>query len=349
MQKIIPLLFIFGILLSCSVKPKGAFLETKIPKAPNYSKSENWAALPQRLDMADKVPDSTFQNHQEEATVDVFFLHPTTYTGSKGQDQWNASLEDKELNYKTDQTTILYQASIFNGAGKVYAPRYRQAHLHVFYAKKNKRAAEKAYQLAYQDLKSAFEYYLKHYNEGRPIIIASHSQGTGHGKTLIKEFFDGTALQAQLVAAYLVGWPVENDFFENIKVCETPTETQCFCSWRTFKSGYKPKKFWTPKNNVAVTNPLSWKTDEVLVPKENNEGALFYNFNKIYPQSVEAQVFDGLLWSNKPKFPGSFLLTKKNYHIADYNFYYANVRKNAQLRTEAFLKVKNGSSREARK
>ena len=54
-----------------------------------------------------------------------------------------------------------------------------------------------------EDVKAAFQYYLEHYNNGRPIIIASHSQGTTHAKRLLKEFFDGTALQHQLVAAYL--------------------------------------------------------------------------------------------------------------------------------------------------
>ena len=33
--------------------------------------------------------------------------------------------------------------------------------------------------------KAAFQYYLEHYNNGRPFIIASHSQGTYHAKRLI--------------------------------------------------------------------------------------------------------------------------------------------------------------------
>ncbi len=41
-----------------------------------------------------------------------------------------------------------------------------------------------AFDLAYEDLKTAFENYLKHYNKGRPIIIASHSQGSLHALRL---------------------------------------------------------------------------------------------------------------------------------------------------------------------
>ena len=81
---------------------------------------------------------------------------------------WNASIEDRKLNDKTDGSTILYQASIFNGAGKVYAPRYRQAHLHAYFTNKRKGEAQKAFELAYADVKAAFEYYLQHYNQGRP-------------------------------------------------------------------------------------------------------------------------------------------------------------------------------------
>ncbi|MCR9285773.1 MAG: DUF3089 domain-containing protein [Bacteroidetes bacterium] len=332
------------------VLPTGTFSETNLPAEPDYSKPANWAALPTIEDFADLTPDTTFmQDLQSISEADVFFLHPTTYVGDKGEDQWNASCDDEVCNEKTEEGAIRYQASIFNGAGRVYAPRYRQAHLQIFYHEELKdRGADKAYRLAYQDIKAAFEYYLKNYNMGRPIIIASHSQGSGHGKTLLKDFFDGKPLQKQLVAAYLVGWPIEENFFKNIKGCKSAKEIGCFCSWRTFKKGYKPEKFWEPNNNIVVTNPLNWVTDESLAPKSLNKGAVFYNFNKIYKQAIQAQVYDGILWTNKPKFPGSFFLTKKNYHIADYNFFYVNVRENAQLRVASYLK-EEGTEKESLK
>ncbi|RMG80428.1 MAG: DUF3089 domain-containing protein, partial [Bacteroidetes bacterium] len=151
-------------------------------------------------------------------------------------------------------------------------------------------------------------------------------------------YFDGKPLARQLVAAYLVGWPVEEDFYKTIPPCDSPEQTGCFCSWRTFKEGYKPKRFWKPGNNIAVTNPLTWTTAETEAPAELNKGAIFYKFEKINPGAVKARVYDGILWANKPKFRGSFLLVKKNYHIADYNFYYINVRENAQKRAQAFLR-----------
>jgi hypothetical protein len=56
----------------------------------------------------------------------------------------NPSIADPVLNAKTDYSTILYQASVFNGSCLVYAPRYRQAHIAAFFMK-DTMAAKKAF------------------------------------------------------------------------------------------------------------------------------------------------------------------------------------------------------------
>lgn len=341
-MKYTALLVVFSLLFcACRVNPKGAFIPpTGKSMTPDYSQKDLWAALPDRQDEADIVPKGDFKDQQQDADADVFFLYPTTYTGKKGQDQWYAPLDDEFTNNRTDETTIRFQSSIFNASGKIYAPRYRQMHLHGFYAKKKavKKEGNKAYKLAYQDIKTAFEYYLKHYNHGRPIIIAAHSQGAGHGITLVKEFFDGTDLQQQFVAAYLVGWPVKRDEFETIQVCQSPEDVNCFCSWRTFKHGKYPDNYNNDNGEIMVTNPLSWRTDETFVPKSENKGAILLDIDKVYPNLADAQVEGEILWTHKPKFPGSFFIWRKNYHIADLNFYWVNVRENAVARVRAFLK-----------
>ncbi len=343
LRNLLLLTLIFSI-ISCSPKiPKTAYEETKIPTAPDYAKKENWAALPTEKDQADRTPDPTLLDLQATAEADVFWLHPTTYTKKRGNTLWNAPTNDPKLNKTTDNGSILNQASIFNGAGKVYAPRYRQAHIQAYYTE-NKTAAKKAFALAYSDVKSAFEFYLKEYNpvnpstgERRPIVIASHSQGTNHATQLLKDYFDGKELQKYLVAAYLVGMPIQKDTFQNIKVCETPEETNCFCSWRTWKYGHTPKVY-SPNNNIAVTNPLTWTTDPKLASEELNKGTVLQKFEKNFTENlVDAKVQDGVLWAHKPKFRGSIFVTFKNYHIVDLNFYYVNVRENAMARVKAFL------------
>ncbi len=329
------LLFAALYLASCAVLPRGESGEAFAPPAPDYANPAHWAALPDRTDNADRTPQGLSDN-QASAQVDVFFLHPTTYTGERGQKRWNGPLDDARLNKKTDEGTILYQASIFNGAGRVFAPRYRQAHLHAYFAKdKDKEKVRKAFEVAYRDVKTAFEYYWEQHNQGRPVIIASHSQGTTHAKQLLKDFFDGKPLQEHLVAAYLVGIPVEKQWFGHIPPCEQPDDTGCYVTWRSFRKGYIPK--WHREGSrITATNPLLWNMGTDYAPKTLNDGGILLDFEKIMPQLADAQVHDGLLWVTKPKFPGSAFFTRRNYHIADYNLYYLNVRNNAMRRVAAY-------------
>ncbi|MEZ4942170.1 MAG: DUF3089 domain-containing protein [Saprospiraceae bacterium] len=334
--RLLPALFL--LLPACvSVHPTHVFDPGGVPPAPDYSSMDNWAAHPEKADPADRTPCQEVLSRQDEAEIDVFFLHPTTYTGArKGERGWNAAVDDIAVNQKTDSTTILYQASIFNGAGRVFAPRYRQAHLHAFFTKDKKSAAE-ALDTAYADVCAAFDYYLTHWNQGRPFILAGHSQGARQGMYLVRDRIEGTSLEKQLVAAYLVGWPVKQDFFQKIKPCETPEQTGCFCSWRTYERKYALKK--AHETDVVCTNPLAWNTREgAYSDKSLNRGAVLRTFCVTYPALCDAEVYKGVLLCSKPKFPGSIFFRRKNYHVGDLNLYYFNVRENAALRAEAFLR-----------
>ena len=299
----------------------------------DYSQMKYWAAHPDKSDPSDKVPGSESYS-TPDTDADVFFIHPTTYTSYKGAVMWNADITDQDLNDRTDNTTIQYQASAFNSGGRVYAPRYRQAHIEAFYTE-NRSVGERALDYAYEDVKQAFQYYLDNQNHGKDIVIASHSQGTRHAKILLKEFFDGTQLQNQLIAAYIIGIPVAKDEFNHIPTCEDADDVGCYVSWRTFRTGSYPP-YGSGGDTTTVVNPLSWTTSTELVTREHNTGAVLRNFDKIYPQLVEAQISEGVLWVNKPKFPWSFLLTTKNYHIVDINLFYMNIKENVRRRIDRF-------------
>jgi Protein of unknown function (DUF3089) len=329
------LLFLLFSACKSNVLPAGKFDTTLRQNPPDYSNLYYWAAHPDKVDLADNtVP--TLQNEQKDAPIDVFFLYPTIYTGSKKyQTNWNAPVDYEPFNTDVDKSAIKFQASVFNAVGKIYAPRYRQAHIKSYYLA-DKESCKKAFDFAYEDVKTAFEYYLKNHNNGRPIIIASHSQGTTHAMRLVKEYFDGKPLQNKLVVAYLVGIPVPKNYFTSIEICDSPEKTTCFCTWRTFEYGHEPKKI--VRNNIAVVNPLTWKTDDTYAPATLNQGGVIYDYKKIRKGFTDAQIHDGILWAHKPRFRGSILLRTKNYHPGDFNFYYMNVRENAKLREGAFWK-----------
>jgi len=130
---------------------------------PDYSNLIYWAAHPNKKDPSDSLPVVLAKQYQPNDKVDVFFIHPTTYLDSTKPFGWNASFKDIKTNINTDYTTILNQASIFNIAGRVFAPRYRQAHIKSYspIGHADTANAIAAFELAYQDVKSAFEYYLK--------------------------------------------------------------------------------------------------------------------------------------------------------------------------------------------
>lgn len=328
---------LFTCFFSLHIQAQTGIMQVSVHAAPDYASMDAWAAHPWKYDASDSVPKPLRKNYRPDSTADVFFLHPTSYLERTRPFGWNAPVDDSALNYRTDSRSILYQASIFNECGRVFAPRYRQANYHAYFLKDTPMAYA-IFDTAYQDIKRAFIYYLEHYNNGRPIIIAAHSQGSTHGKMLIKEFFDGKPLQKKLVAAYLVGMPIEPDYFANIPPCNKPDQTGCVCSWRTFKENNTDSFIVKEKFTAIVTNPLTWDAEKPATSRKDNKGGILLKFNKLEACVASAEVYGGLLWTVKPHFFGNILYKATNYHIGDFNLYYLNVRENAAERVKAFLK-----------
>lgn len=308
---------------------------------PNYADLKYWAAHPWKKDPSDSIPKS-LRNENTDSLVDVFFLHPTTLTDKKLQGKlWNADINDAALNAKTDYNSILYQASAFNGHARVFAPRYRQAHIFSFFTEDKQNAAT-ALNFAYEDVKKAFRFYLEHYNNGRPFIIAAHSQGTVHAGRLLKDFIENTPLQNKLVCAYLVGMVLPKDYFLLLPVCKDSSQTGCFAGWRTYRKNYTPDYIEKENGNSWVVNPLSWRTDDSPVTRTENKGAVLYNFEKLFPHTNGAKIENNILWINKPKFPFAFLLRTKNYHAGDINLFYLSIRENAGVRIRSYFLQRGG-------
>jgi hypothetical protein len=335
------LLSFIGCFYSCSpayLKHIGEYKFENSDDKPDYSKLDYWAANPYKKNLSDSIPKSLRNNFIKDSSVDVFFLHPTTF-GDNNDARWNADINSDTINAKTDYSTILFQASAFNEC-RVFAPRYRQAHLRAYYTK-DTASALRAFDLAYQDLKTAFQYYLDHYNNGRPIIIASHSQGSTHAQRLLKEFFDGKPLKNKLVAAYVIGMYIPQNTFAELQPCKDSLETGCFVGWRSLRKGYEPGYVQAERTKCYVTNPLTWTNGYEYAPRDLNQGAVLKKFNNIRLHVADAQIHDGVLWLSRPHFPGSFLLPIKNYHIGDINLYYMNIRENVHARVNAFKKAQS--------
>ena len=314
------------------------FDKNNLPETPDYKLDKSWAALPNKLDEADQIPQSkrNLMDNQSFAKADVFFIYPTIYTQMpKNQYTWNASIDDVELNAKIDKSTMKNQASVFNGSCKIYSPKYRQAHYSVFLTKDSV-SAKSAMDLAYSDVKTAFEYYLKNYNHDRPIIISAHSQGTLHAIRLLKEFFDNKPLHSKLITAYLVGMPVNDSMFENIKICSKPGQTGGYESWNTFAVDYFPDYYKNGLYKAQVINPVNWTSVPIFSDYSQHKGTVGLRF-KVRPKKISAKPENGLLWIKKPKIVGKAFIKTKIWHFADYNLFWMDIRDNVALQVNNFI------------
>jgi hypothetical protein len=327
-------LFLF--LVGCAPKYSqyiSQYKTTAINTVPDYSNLYYWAAHPWKKDPSDSVPKPLRDGYRIDSSADVFFIYPTTFTDEKAT-RWNADINDPAINAKTDYSPILYQASVFNEY-RIFSPRYRQAHVRAYFTSDTANA-NAAFNLAYQDIKTAFQYYLDHYNQGRPIIIASHSQGSTHAQRLLKDFFENTPLQKKLIAAYVMGMYISNRAFSSLKICSDSLQTGCVCGWRTYKKDYEPDFVVKEDATGLITNPLTGTTSDDYADRTLNKGSILLKFNTLKKHLVGAQIHDGILWIGRLHLPAGFLIRRKNFHIGDINLFYLNIRDDVRRRVKNF-------------
>ena len=277
-MRYILLTFLFALVISALSKPLSPFSASDQPKAPDYSNIKYWSALPFRNDAADLTPKNESWIDDSLKNADVFYIYPTLY--SKGK-TWNADVDNKKLNKRLDNFPVKYQASIFNQAARVYAPRYRQAIIDSYFDTIGN--GKGALDFAYEDVKNAFEYYLKNYNQGRPIIIASHSQGTTHCRRLLKDYFDTPDMKARLVCAYIVGYEIDTLNYSIISPCSNATETNCYVTWSTFKDEFQYKDKLHYFGNICIVEERysksyfkRWCFAECKQKKEIQNGSTYF-------------------------------------------------------------------------
>ena len=292
---------------------------------PDYAQETAWLSLPGREDASDAVPKNLPESEQEldSLDVDVFFVHPTQLF--KGE-HWNAHLDNRRVNALNLKYPMRLQASAFNVGGRLYAPAYRQAHIGVFTWQDS--TSWNALELAYTDVKAAFEHYLANWNNGRPIILAGHSQGSWHIRWLLQEFFDGKPLGEQLVVAYAPGFDFYTTDFDELTYCSTADETGCVCSWMSYGEGYFPEWLETKSEPPVCTHPISWAR-EGANEIANHQGVVLSQMRFAFPQAVVAHMERGVLQIHQPEVPFGKALQRKNWHVGDINLFWLNIRNNA--------------------
>jgi hypothetical protein len=334
-----------SVLLNTKATPHGHFIAAKAGAGADYGLSKNWIARPGLgNDPSTWLPDGVTATGTGNAAI--FYIHPTTYLDT---DRWNAPLLPGG---QTEFRTNLFarsQASAFNSAGEIWAPRYRQAAFGAFLL--DNRDAREALDLAYSDIAAAFDQFLKEADD-RPIILAGHSQGALQLERLIREKVAGKPIARRVVAAYVVGWPISTTAdlpALGLQPCASPKQTGCILSWMSFGDPANPELVLNSYEHSAGFSGAKRRREDLLCvdpisgvrdgssPPDANPGTLVPSADllsaTLLPGSVGAHCDKGLLILDGQIPPlGSFELPGNNYHVYDYALFWAAIRRDAERR-----------------
>jgi hypothetical protein len=329
--------------------PTGHFEAAKAGSATDYSKARSWVARPDMdADPSRWRPEAIADESTGDAAV--FYVHPTTYLNT---DTWNAAMESGgDTEFRT-QLFVQSQASAFNGVGRVWAPRYRQAAYGAFLLKSED--AIKALDFAYHDVAAAFDEFVREAGD-RPIILAGHSQGALHLERLLHEKVAGKPIARRVVAAYVVGWPISTTSdlpALGFPACTSPDQSGCILSWMTFADPANPDVIFDDWEKTKGLNGGPRRVGDVLCVNpitgiENGEASSQDNAGSLIPSAdlrsatlepgiVGARCTKGLLiLQGVPPPLGPYVLPGNNYHVYDYALFWGAIRRDAERRLSAW-------------
>ncbi len=296
----------------------------------DYAKTSSWLSV----DRSASLP------------VDVFYLYPTAW--QRGADDGNYCPIDHPSMLRGAPGAFNRQASAFLPVGNIYAPYYRQADAGYILTRPTIELQEEAMAIIpAADGVAAFNYYLEHYNQGRPFILAGHSQGSNVLLYILSQIKDQPEVLDRMVAAYVIGFSVTQDYLAQnppLQFATGPDDTGVIISFNTQAPGVESNPVVRP--GALAINPISWTVDETLASKEDNAGSitpLSALVSDLSPVSglasaqVDSQrgvVICDSVDIERYSMPG---WPKGVYHSFDYPFYYYNIRANAQNRVEQYL------------
>ena len=332
MNKKVLALTVIGVMAFCLT----AYADTT---APDYSQKSSWY----------KFPEIT-------KDVDTFYIFATEYMGLEEGLPDYAALDNEEMLQGVERQYLM-QATAHEECSNVFVPYYRQASMKLL--KKSwletgdLDAAISG--IPYTDITAALDYYFTRCNNGRPFIIAGHSQGAAIIRLLLKKYFtEHPDYYKRMIAAYAIGYSITKDDLKNfphLKFATGETDTGVIISWNTEGKG-------NVEANVKTTvllpgaisiNPLNWKLDDTYAPASENPGSLVMNEKgspEIADIGADAQIVPerGTVVTNAPAspLPEDVVRILVEYlgpdgrHVDDYTLYYSSIKANAAKRIAAY-------------
>ena len=306
---------------------------------------------PEVLDYSDKVNWLSYPEITKD--VDAIYIYSTSYTDMSFEDGASdyVPIDNPEMillalgEYETN-------ASVFEESCNVFVPWYRQAGMKYAneVAKKTGNIDAALAGLSYTDIKASLDYYFENCNNGRPFIIAGHSQGSAMVRYVLKNYFkEHQDYYQRMVAAYPIGFSITKDDLEAypyLKFATGESDTGVIITYNT----EGPKNIEENARNVVVLpgaisiNPLNWKLDETYASASENLGSLVNNKEtgerEFVDLGVDAQInlARGVIVTNTtaPVTEGAEFFGPASFHENDYSFFYKNLQENVAKRIAAY-------------
>lgn len=326
-------LLMIAVLIILTLAACGSDHSDPVLVATDYSQASHWLSLPVTTE-----------------AVDVFYLYPTAWQRSDNE-PYICEIDNPSM-LAGSASVFTRTASVFEPFANIYAPYYRQAD--AAYALTLPLPAREALIAAQPtlDAVAAFDYYIQHFNHGRPYILAGHSQGSNVLINLLSGYLkDHPAVYQRMIAAYLIGYPVTAQLMADhphLNFAEGPDDTGVIISYNTQAPDVDPADNRVLSGLVGlVINPITWTRSETPANTSEGLGSIMPDpvtliFEPV-PQYADAQIdtAKGVLICTTADEDGLYELPQQGlrgvYHSFDYPFYYYNLRANAQDRVDKYF------------
>lgn len=284
------------------------------------------------------------------ADVDVFYITPMCiwdWKDSAENTQHYMDTRNREQRMAVDGSNRL-AAALFAKSCRFYSPYYRQITMDSWMLSPDE--IEKRYAVAHQDVVKAFNFYMEHLNEGRPFILAGHSQGAKAVLELLKHTV-GRKQSERMVVAYLFGYEITQSELENFSQLK-PARDSLDCGVTVCYNSVSRLDAISPlfRNNVVCINPINWHTDDTYAAPDENLGSVFFDergvadtlFHKVGARidpATNTIMIDGLQDDDFYISSIGQLFPKGNYHVQEINLYFLNLQKNIAQRIRSFKQI----------
>ena len=309
----------------------------------DYSRPARWLNLPKTVNKK----------------VDVFYLYPSEYTKADPSAPIVGPIDDPGM-IEGAKGAFQRQAYAFRTFATIYAPYYRQADAASRAALPQPEQVKIVAGAPTQDGIAAFDYYIRHFNHGRPFILAGHSLGSNVMANLLSQYMKARpGVYKRMVAAYVIGYSITPDYLDrnpHLKFAKGPNDTGVIVSWNTEAPTIDGTNPVILPGGLAI-NPITWtrkETEATAVqnrgsielgpttggaPMLNTQGRILRVMNLADAQVDKAKgvlICSTVNPANPPYFtPGGFPMGV--FHTFDYPFYFFNIRENAANRLVYYL------------